>query len=203
MSGGAAPYTLQIDGEGRDAAGAYAGASGTASVSCALRSSGVFFPHPLDEEHRRYRTEPEVDSGLKAIRAVVTDGSGATAEASVEVYVILELGGSGSILERGKTYRVFGLLLTAPESYDVEVGSTSEPECDDPPPGTRCAAAFRLWLVGTGAHLALYASDGGGGERRYPRSAARGAAGREAIDAAFDSLFDSVNRQPNVAGGGQ
>ena len=108
VSGGAAPYTLQIDGEGRDAAGAYAGATGTASVSCALRSSGVFFPHPLDEEHRRYRTEPEVDSGLKAIRAVVTDGSGATAEASVEVYVILELGGSGSILERGKTYRVFG-----------------------------------------------------------------------------------------------
>ena len=155
VSGGAAPYTLQIDGEGRDAAGAYAGATGTASVSCALRSSGVFFPHPLDEEHRRYRTEPEVDSGLKAIRAVVTDGSGATAEASVEVYVILELGGSGSILERGKTYRVFGLLLTAPESYDVEVGSTSEPQCDDPPPGTRCAAAFRLWLVGTGAHLAV------------------------------------------------
>ena len=202
-SGGAAPYTLQIDGEPRDVAGAYAGASGTASVSCALRSSGVFFPHPLDEEHRRYRTEPEVDSGLKAIRAVVTDGSGATAEASVEVYVILELGGSGSILKRGKTYRVFGLLLTAPESYDVEVGSTSEPDCDDPPPGTRCAAEFRLWLVGTGAYLGLYASDGGGGERRYPRSAARGTAGREAIDAAFDSLFDSVNRQPNVAGSGQ
>ena len=203
MSGGAAPYTLQIDGEPRDVDGAYAGASGTASVSCALRSSGVFFPHPLDEEHRRYRTEPEVDSGLKTIRAVVTDGSGATAEASVEVYVILELGGSGSILKRGKTYRVFGLLLTAPESYDVEVGSTSEPDCDDPPPGTRCAAEFRLWLVGTGAYLGLYASDGGGGERRYPRSAARGTAGREAIDAAFDSLFDSVNRQPNVAGSGQ
>ena len=141
VSGGAAPYTLQIDGEGRDAAGAYAGASGTASVSCALRSSGVFFPHPLDEEHRRYRTEPEVDSGLKTIRAVVTDGSGATAEASVEVYVILELGGSGSILERGKTYRVFGLLLTAPESYDVEVCSTSEPQCDDPPPGDAMPSA--------------------------------------------------------------
>ena len=118
VSGGAAPYTLQIDGEGRDAAGAYAGASGTASVSCALRSSGVFFPHPLDEEHRRYRTEPEVDSGLKTIRAVVTDGSGATAEASIAVYVILAVGSSGDILQGGETYRVLGTLLTVPEGVD-------------------------------------------------------------------------------------
>ena len=73
-------------------------------MSCALRSSGEsFFPHPLDEEHRRYRTEPEVDSGLKTIRAVVTDGSGATAEASIAVYVILSVGGSASILQSGET----------------------------------------------------------------------------------------------------
>ena len=116
-SGGAAPYTLQIDGEPRDVAGAYAGATGTASVSCAQRSSGVFFPHPLDEEHRRYRTEPEVDSGLKAIRAVVTDGSGATAEASI-AYVILAVGGSGDILQSGETYRVLGTPLTVPEGVD-------------------------------------------------------------------------------------
>ena len=117
-SGGAAPYTLQIDGEPRDVAGAYAGANGTASVSCALRSSGVFFPHPLDEEHRRYRTGPEVDSGLKTIRATVTDGSGATAEASIAVYVILSVGSSGDILQSGETYRVLGTLLTVPEGVD-------------------------------------------------------------------------------------
>ena len=202
-SGGAAPYTLQIDGEPRDVAGAYAGANGTASVSCALRSSGVFFPHPLDEEHRRYRTEPEVDSGLKTIRAVVTDGSGATAEASVEVYVILELGGSGSILERGKTYRVFGLLLTVPESYDV--GWAACP--------SRSATTFRrgrgarrgLWLVGTGAHLALYATTAGGGERTVPaqRSARCGWARGDRCSTFGFAEFDSVNRQPNVAGGGQ
>ena len=201
-SGGAAPYTLQIDGEPRDVDGAYAGASGTASVSCALRSSGVFFPHPLDEEHRRYRTEPEVDSGLKTIRAVVTDGSGATAEASVEVYVILGGFGSRDVLERGKTYRVFGHLVTAPLNYDVEVGSVVESQCDDPPPGTRCEPVFRLRLIGTGARVSLFMSDGAEGLRRYSSGAAgaRGAAGAtDVIDAVFDELVDSVGRQPSVA----
>ena len=111
VEGGTAPYKLMIDGEARDAEGGCRGASGTASVSCALRP-GETFIH--DGMGRGYRTEPEVDSGLKAIRAVVTDGSGATAEASVAVYVILELGVRASI-RAGKTYRVLGTLLTAPE----------------------------------------------------------------------------------------
>ena len=67
---------------------------------------------------RGYRTEPEVDSGLKAIRAVVTDGSGATAEASIAVYVVLSVGSSGDILQSGETYRVLGTLLTVPEGVD-------------------------------------------------------------------------------------
>lgn len=88
VGGGTAPYTLVIDGEKRDAEQTYAGPNGTASVSCAMQLGETFI---TDDGSRRHRTEPEVDSGLKTIRATVTDGAGATAEASVDVYVILEL----------------------------------------------------------------------------------------------------------------
>jgi len=96
VSGGTPPYTLTIDGETRDEEQTYAGASGTASVSCALEF-GETFIHD-NEQRRNYRTQPEVDSGLKTIRATATDSVGATADASVDVYVILELGSSGDIL---------------------------------------------------------------------------------------------------------
>ena len=200
VSGGAAPYTLQIDGEGRDAAGAYAGASGTASVSCALRSSGVFFPHPLDEEHRRYRTEPEVDSGLKTIRAVVTDGSGATAEASIAVYVILSVGGSGDILQSGETYRVFGTLLTVPEGVDhLGIGGMVESDGGGAPTfglGIAGGAAGDGWvslrvddLLEVGRSTRAPGSEGG--------SAVRGAS-ETALDARIDELVDSVGQLPSV-----
>ena len=42
VEGGSAPYKLVIDGEARDAEGGYRGASGTASVSCALRPGETF-----------------------------------------------------------------------------------------------------------------------------------------------------------------
>ncbi len=199
-SGGAAPYTLQIDGEPRDVAGAYAGASGTASVSCALRSSGVFFPHPLDEEHRRYRTGPEVDSGLKTIRATVTDGSGATAEASIDVYVILSVGGSGDILQSGETYRVLGTLLTVPEGVDhLILGGMVESDGGGAPTfglGIAGGAAGDGWValrVGdlheVGRSTRAPGSEGG--------SAVRGA-GETALDARIDELVESVGQLPSV-----
>lgn len=194
VSGGTAPYTLGIDGESRDASGAYEGATGTASVSCAQRFSGAFFEH-LEEEHRRYRTEPEVDSGLKTIRATVTDGTGATTEGSIDVYVIVELGGSGSVLNRGKTYRVFGHLITAPADYDVRVGSVTEPDCTGVPASERCGPEFSLDLLGTGAYLSLFMTDGAEGIRRNP-TGAQGST--DTIDAAFDALVDSVNRRPST-----
>ena len=169
-SGGAAPYTLQIDGEPRDVAGAYAGATGTASVSCALRSSGVFFPHPLDEEHRRYRTGPEVDSGLKTIRATVTDGSGATAEASIAVYVILSVGGSGDILQSGETYRVLGTLLTVPEGVDhLILGGMVESDGGGAP-------TFGLGIAG-GGWVSLRVGRSGGRGAQHPCTWLRGRLG--------------------------
>ena len=163
-------------------------------MSCAQQSSGAFFEH-LEEERRRYRIEPEVGSGLKTIQATVTDGAGATAEASIAVYVIVELGGSGSVLKRGKTYRVFGHLITAPADYDVQVGSVTEPDCTGVPATERCGPEFSLLLIDAGARVTLFMSDGAEGMRRYP-TGAQGA--DDSIDVAFDALVDSVNRQPST-----
>lgn len=122
VSGGMPPYTLEIDGETRDPESEYTGyrgASGIASVSCAQRFGETF----IDHDQRWYRTEPDVDSGLKTIRATVTDANGATAEASVDVYVILALGDGGDRLEGGKTYRMWhGFLFTVPEGLTLEIG---------------------------------------------------------------------------------
>ena len=198
VSGGVPPYELMIDGEARDAEQAYEGASGVASVSCAQRFDETFF----DEDGRGYLTEPEVDSGLKTIRATVTDGAGATAEASVDVYVILELPGSGSILERGKTYRVFGRLITAPTSHDVQVGSTQEADCPEPPASTaRCGIWLSLQLVHARARISLHMSGDAEEVRQY--YATNGAWGpaaieNEMIEAAFDALIDSLDRRPSV-----
>ena len=193
-----APYTLQIDGETRDAAGTYAGATGAASVSCAQRSSGAFFEH-LEEEHRRYRTEPEVDSGLKTIRARVTDGVGATAEASISVYVVLAVGSSGDILQSGQTYRVFGTLLTVPEGIDhLGIGGMAESEGGFATIGLGIAggAAGDGWvslrvgdLLEVGRSTRAPGSEGG--------SAVRGA-GETALDARIDELVESVGQLPSV-----
>ena len=129
VNGGSGPYTLTIDGETRDSLGAFEGAKGTGWVSCALTHGEAFFRDPgggyvvtnIAEAPRYFHEEPEVDSGLKTIAATVTDATGATAEASVNVYVILKVKGSGTLLEGGKTYRVHGDLLTVPEGIDVEI----------------------------------------------------------------------------------
>ena len=189
VSGGAQPYTLVIDGETRDADQTYAGASGTASVSCALEFGETFIDD--NGQGRRYREEPGVDSGLKTIRATVTDSAGATADASVNVHVILKLPGSDSILERGKTYRVFGHLITAPADYDVRVGSVTEPDCSEAPPEEPCGPEFRLYLVGTNAYLSLFMDNGAEGIRRYPHRAT-------VLENALGALMDSVGRLPTV-----
>ena len=193
VEGGTAPYKLVIDGEARDAEGGYRGASGTASVNCALRP-GETLIH--DNMGRGYRAQPEVDSGLKTIRATVTDGSGATADASIAVYVILSVGSSGDILQSGETYRVFGTLLTVPEGVDhLILGGMVESDGGGAP-------TFGLGIAGGGwvslrvGNLAEEArstrapgSEGG--------SAVRGA-GETALDARIDELVDSVGQLPSV-----
>ncbi len=199
VTGGTAPYTLQIDGESRDGFGSYEGASGTASVSCALTPGEVFYKD-YDRE-RRYSTAPVVDSGRKTITATVTDTNGATANASVDVYVILGEIGSGHVLRAGQTYRVFGLLVTIPEGVNAKVGVVDEPG------GGESALhipllqdGYRVWVVvglDTGKEyqrvLERLVADGA-------RGAAEGAG--EAIEAQLhaqmDALVESVGQTPSV-----
>ena len=112
-SGGDAPYTVTIAGE------AHTGASGTAEVSCALQH-GPTINRP--EHGRTYadKDKPVVDSGLKTINATATDSTGATAEATADVYVILVLEDSAHVMKSGETYRVRGWLVTVPDGIDID-----------------------------------------------------------------------------------
>ena len=127
VRGGVAPYTLTIDGETQDRQGAFTRRTGTGSVSCVLSHTGaVWDGYPGS---RYFREKPVVDSGLKMIRATVTDATGATAEASIDVYVILaipwgtfEETGRSLPMHSGKTYRMRGLLVTIPTGITIEAG---------------------------------------------------------------------------------
>ena len=213
VGGGTAPYTLVIDGEKRDAEQTYAGPSGTASVSCAMQLGETFI---TDDGSRRHRTEPEVDSGLKTIRATVTDGAGATAEASVDVYVILRIAGSGRILESGKTYRVHRFLVTVPDGMTLVTG-TKITEEDGPWIALDVVGAERqtwIWLATAtgedGGRYFFHPSRGhvktdGSWYRTYD-DLAKGLEPERMevsdeirrIDALFDELVESINRVPAV-----
>ena len=215
VSGGSPPYTLVIDGETRDAEQSYEGPSGTASVGCAQQFGETFF-----EDGRGYRAEPEVDSGLKTIRATVTDGGGATAEASVDVYVILQIpSGGGDRLESGKTYRVHGFLLTVPHEMTLEIGGTETADNGGPWVSLHTVGTpYETWIslaTGTGAD-----EHGPRGRRfRHPsrgqvwtdgtlfQTSEESEAGLEReridvpdwirrIDEQFDELVDSIGRLP-------
>lgn len=217
VSGGVRPYTLEIDGETRDATHDYLGASGTASVSCATTTvESFFFLLDLDTnaETRAYRADPQVDSGWKTVRAVVTDANGDTAEATIDFYVIRT---DAEILRRGQTYRVWGgHLVTAPSSYDVALGSPTEVECpEDAPNHYRCEPSFGFLLLPDGhqddwltaiAQINLYLSDGTE-ESRWRKledgtwieitAAVRAASGEsDPILAALDEIAGSVNDPP-------
>ncbi len=164
VSGGNAPYSLVIYNESGHRELAYTGKWGTASVGCADTSGGTSFRFG----ERLYSVDPQVDSGWKTLRGVVTDANGGTAGATTRFYVIRT---DAEILRRGQTYRVWGdHLVTAPSSYDVGLTSPSEVECpEDAPASYRCEPAFGLLLFPDGhqndwttaiAQVNLYVTDG-------------------------------------------
>ena len=143
VNGGQEPYTLTIDGETRDNIGSFDGATGTGWVSCALEHGEAFWVGDATDEgviqdgtylaDRYFREEPVVDSGLKQIEATATDANGQTASTSIEVYVVLSRGSTGDLLEAGKTYRIWGELLTIPEGFSLEIGGFEESFGGGPP----------------------------------------------------------------------
>lgn len=210
VAGGTGPYALVIDGETRDAKRAYAGAVGTASVSCAITTVEpfIFTVGDVDPPKRAYRADPEVDSGLKTIHATVTDAQGDTAEASVDIYVILV---NPNVLKRGKTYRVWGRLFTAPLTHDLHTSVYVENECDAAS-SQRCETeiGFAIEQDGVRANLMLWESDLAESRRwqilsdgtiiegRNQRPT--GAADGDPVDRAFDLALDSKGKAPAVDG---
>ena len=209
VTGGTPPYELTLDGERRDGFGPYEGADGWALVSCALEIGETFFRvidthSEIEYLQRWHRTEPRVDSGWKTIRATVTDATGASVAASVEIYVVLDVGErTGRILRSGETYRVAGLLLTVPKGFDFEIGGS-----DSSGPN------LHLLISGVDYHSFIVFNTKTGGEywRSLPnvpvltpaeraeqkaRAAASGESYKEhAVNAAYDQLLDSVGDPP-------
>ena len=220
VTGGAGPYTLQIDGESEDLNGAFEGAQGTAAVTCALAYDEIFIKeYATGTRTRRFRSKPTVDSGWKTIRAVVTDAHGRMAEATKDIYVIRRGGG---VLQRGKTYRVStGHLVTAPSTHDVYYAAPDDIECPvDAPPEYRCEPYFVLQLLprkyneespflDSIATLELYESDvsekgrfrklndGTWVEVTQER---RDASPNDPIYSALDVLADSIDQPPHLSG---
>lgn len=204
VSGGEAPYSLEIDNETGYNDVAYTGASGTTPVGCADTSGGTSF---LFGE-RLYNVDPQVDSGWKTVRATVTDANGDTAVATARLYVILV---DPVVLTRGETYRVFGHLITAPPNYDLRNPSIADRECSDA--GQRCdemQIQIALTTSEVEARIFFFLSDGAGAGRwqiwsdgthvRGRSRGAAGAAGADAIDRAFDVLLDSFGEVPRDEG---
>ena len=183
-SGGDGSYEVTIGGESGT------GASGVVEVSCAISHGPII----EDEKWGRLHDEkPVVDSGWKTTTGTVTDGTGAEAKATLEVYMVLNRGFGGStrdeaILEGGKTYRLYGTLMTVPEGVDLDVGTSEE--------GAR--VYWIVHIVGTSAFMYIehgrFFEDAG---RVIPDEGATGAADSAVDpDQAFDDFLDSAGRMP-------
>jgi hypothetical protein len=207
VGGGTGPYTLEIDGESRDARRDYAGRAGTASLGCLVDPGETLIHTPAggwgDPPERLYRKDPEpsIDSGLKTIRATVTDATGATADASVDVYVILLIVGSGTELpdgtyqavrlSAGETYRIYDVLFTVPPQAMIEMGDQWEAA-----DGSRGLA---LMVVGHDALVWINPRTGEEISRHFsaPRAIVSGASETSwSFDDYFDTLAASRDRLP-------
>ena len=198
VSGGAAPYTLMIDGETRDASGDYRGAKGTAWVSCALAFNDSFI-HESNRGtlSRRYAEEPTVDSGLKTVEVTARDADGNIGSASVNVYVVRGGLDSGDVLKRGETYRILGHLVTIPKTHDMIVGGEAQPDCANVPADQRCEAEQTFEVVGLPVAIALFQSDLAEA-RRWDRRDAAAVRADPGVGEALDAFADSVGSYPTV-----
>ncbi len=126
VSGGEPPYTLEIDGQSANSAGAaFTGESGRVSIACANTSASWRWGEWDLKPARYYTSDPALDSGWKTIEAEVRDANGNTAEATTQFYVIYEATDDLHLLRGGETYRVFGHLITVPDGVDMRIGAAS------------------------------------------------------------------------------
>lgn len=118
--GGQEPYSLVIDSIAPYKGRPSSGSSGARMIGCADNSVGI--THEYDYRTSAgplYLADPRAESGWKTIQAVVTDANGDTAEATVDVYVVLVIPGSRHLLQGGQTYRTYGHLITVPDGINM------------------------------------------------------------------------------------
>ncbi len=192
VTGGKGPYTLAIDDETRDASGAYMGQTGTASVSCALHTGEVHYEDEQDEPYRYLRGEYMIDSGVKTIRGMVTDAHDNTAEATLEVYVILWNGRHEHVMRGGHTYRVFGTLLTIPSGINMRIGDTETADTGH--------SAFQIYVENSDADVWLDLDGFAELSRQVPEilAATNGVDSSTDLNRLFDELIDSVGNLPTL-----
>ena len=174
-AGGDGSYVVTIAGE------TYSGDRGTAAVSCAMEH-GPIINHPEWGRIHADDDEPVVDSGLKTINASVSDGSGASATAAAEVYMVLNRGfGTGfyrdggwvdkRFLRSGKTYRINGTLVTVPQGVDLRIDEIVQESPGEGYQG-RCCTIAQIGVVGSNRILGLWLNEGdlpfGGSRARHP-----------------------------------
>ncbi len=179
VEGGSAPYRVVVDGV------RYSEASGTASVVCGVWQGD------------------EVDAGIMAIQAHVEDATGSAAGALSYVYAVRVIradpveGYTDVTLLRGRTYRVHGVLLTAPDEFDLHVGGYRSADC-------------AIGLAECGDRFQLHA-DGWASEppyiwiRRWHADEANrevskfGQLSADQVDDILDELIASIGQAPTAA----
>lgn len=179
VEGGSAPYRVVVDGV------RYSEASGGASVVCGVWQGD------------------EVDSGIMVIQAHVEDATGSAAGALSYVYAVRMIRAdpvenyTDVTLRSGRTYRVHGVLLTAPDVFDLRLGGYRSADCGIDQ--AECDDRFQL-------HAGHWASEP---PYIWIRRWHADEAGREVsefdslsagqVDDVFDELIASIGQSPTAA----
>ncbi len=208
ISGGTAPYELVIDGMDRNWDGAaFEGNEGNAWVDCLWPTSPAeYFGSGPARYTRRYRSEPQIDSGWKRFSAQVTDANGNVARADAEFYILTTVWADGHTITPGETYRLKstidgpGFTFTAPANMPMSIGHYATSNRND---GCSEHVAFRVGDPRVGATLYLCSHTGTGAIRHLPdgsRSsqgeAVTGFYAEHPLNQALSDIVDSIGAYP-------
>ncbi len=156
---------------------------------------------------RRYRSEPQLDSGWKTVSAQVTDANGQVARAQTEFYILTAIWSDEHTITPGETYRLGstlegpGFTFTAPMDMPMWIGSYVITEGS-----SACSehVAFRVGEPRFAATLFLCTETGAGDIRHFPDgstthdgAAVSGFYAEHPLNEAMTTIVDSINTYPS------